>query len=103
MGKLAEFLQDSKHEFSATRLGFLLWVIGTLVVWMVGSINSAIVATSKGMNMIVFPEVPVSVATIIGVLMTGKVVQKFGENSSGSNTPSGTTQPDAPETPASKG
>jgi len=62
------FLQEDNGNFSATRLAFLLWIIGALVAWIITSLKSG--------NLQAIPE---SVAAIIGILMTGKVAQKFGE------------------------
>lgn len=76
----AEFLQEDNGGFSSTRLAFLIWVLGVLIVWMYDSIQSG--ALQKIDN---------SVVTLIGVLMTGKVVQKFkeadGNNTNGSSPP----------------
>ncbi|MDR3563583.1 MAG: hypothetical protein P4N59_19415 [Negativicutes bacterium] len=69
--KYLGFLQEADGGFSATRLGFLLWVIGTIIVWAVCSIKTATLL-----------EIPSSVQVIIGILMTGKVVQKYGEKTS---------------------
>jgi hypothetical protein len=63
-----QFLQEDNGSFSSSRLAFLLWAIGTLLVW--------VVVSYKLNSLQVIPE---SVITIIGILMTGKVVQKFGE------------------------
>lgn len=67
--KILEFLQDGTGAFSATRLGFLLWVIGVLLAWM---INSIITQKLQGLD--------ASIITIIGILMSGKVVQSFSES-----------------------
>ena len=66
--KILEFLQEDNGGLSANRLAFLLWIVGVLVVWVITSIKSG--------SLQVIPE---SVAVIIGILMTGKVAQKFGE------------------------
>lgn len=66
--RLLEFVEENNGSLSATRLAFLLWVIGVLVVWIVDSLRSGTPQSVTG-----------DVATIIGILMTGKVVQKFGE------------------------
>lgn len=63
-----EFLQEGLKGFSATRLAFLLWVIGVLVVWMADSFNQGQLA----------PIDPTIVA-LIGILMGGKTLQRFGE------------------------
>ncbi len=67
--RLQQFVEDKKNNnLSATRLAFLLWVIGTLIVWAVVSWRT---------NQL--HALPESVVVIIGVLMTGKAVQRFGE------------------------
>ena len=66
--KILEFLQEDNGNFSSSRLAFLLWVVGVLLVWAIASIKSGSLL-----------DIPESVATVIGILMTGKVVQKFGE------------------------
>jgi hypothetical protein len=63
-----QFLQGDNGDFSSSRLAFLLWAIGVLIVWCVSSFK-------KG-SLVCIPD---SVSTILGILMTGKVVQKFGE------------------------
>ncbi|RMF58914.1 MAG: hypothetical protein D6748_07535 [Calditrichaeota bacterium] len=68
MTRLAEFLQEKNGNFSSTRLAFLLWVLGTLFVWIFISIKN-----------LTLQPLPESVIIIIGILMTGKVTQKFGE------------------------
>lgn len=62
------FLQDGDGNLSSTRLAFLLWAVGVLAVWMIVSVKSGALAT-----------VPQEVIAVLGVVMTGKVVQKFGE------------------------
>ncbi|HEX5394139.1 MAG TPA: hypothetical protein VFW68_12700 [Rhodocyclaceae bacterium] len=76
MNRSIEFLQDGDGRLSATRLGFLLWTIGLLVVWIISSVTNN-----------TLQPIPESVAAIVGVLMTGKVVQSFGENSTCSSAP----------------
>lgn len=66
--KYIEFLQEASGCLSCTRLGFLVWVIGTLVVWAVCSFKTGTLL-----------EIPSSVQVILGILMSGKVIQKFGE------------------------
>jgi hypothetical protein len=68
MNRILEFLQENNGGFSATRLALLLWVVGVLVVWIIDSLKSGTLA-----------PIDSSIATVIGILMTGKVVQKFGE------------------------
>ena len=67
--KFSEFFQDNSGGLSATRLGFLLWVVGVLAVWMYASY------VKKALQ-----PIDSSVVTVIGILMTGKTVQRFGEN-----------------------
>lgn len=66
--RFAEFFQENNGNFSATRLAFLLWSLGVFVVWSIVSIRVQALQTP-----------PPEVMEIIGILMTGKVVQKFGE------------------------
>jgi hypothetical protein len=66
--KALEFLQEDNGGFSATRLGFLLWVVGTMITWSVCSIKTGTLL-----------ELPSSIEVILGILMSGKVVQKFAE------------------------
>ena len=66
---VGEFFQDNDGNYSATRLAFLIWSIGVLAVWSFVSLRSG---ELKGL--------PPDIATVLGVLMTGKVVQKFAEN-----------------------
>lgn len=68
--KIQKFLQDGNGEFSATRLGFLLWVVGVLMVWIY------MAASRPDYNL----HIDTSVITLIGILMTGKVVQSFSPN-----------------------
>lgn len=68
MKNIGQFFQENNGQYSATRLAFLAWVFGVLVVWGTGSIQA------KAMQ-----EIPDSVAILVGVLMTGKVAQKVSE------------------------
>lgn len=61
----AKFLQDNDGNSSSMRLGTMLWLIGVLVAWIFVAI-----ATKT------LPEIPMSVAGIIGMILTGKVAQK---------------------------
>jgi hypothetical protein len=69
MSQMSEFLEDAEGGFSATRLGFLAWLFGVLVAWVAASVSHR-----------ALQPIPESVAAILGILMTGKVVQRFGEN-----------------------
>lgn len=69
MQKFIGFFQDGSGNLSATRLAFLLWTVGVLTVWIWVSIHTGTLA-----------PIDSSVQTILGVLMTGKVVQSFSPN-----------------------
>ena len=69
MQQLTGFFQDGSGNLSATRLSFLLWAIGVFGVWAWVSIHTNTLA-----------PIDPSVQTILGVLMTGKVVQSFSRN-----------------------
>jgi hypothetical protein len=70
MNKLTEFFKESNGNFSATRLAFLIWAFGVLIVWGVPSVRHG-----------KLEPIPESVVVVIGMLMTGKVVQKINEPS----------------------
>lgn len=82
--KFMEFFHEADASLSATRLALLLWIFGVLGVWMFTSLKAGHLE-----------DIPESVSTIIGVLMTGKVVQKFGEKPA----VQGTSQAIQPTTP----
>ena len=65
---MRKLLEEDNGNFSSTRLAFLLWVIGALLVWIITSLKTGTIQS-----------IPESVAAIVGILMTGKVTQKFGE------------------------
>ncbi|MBW4483790.1 MAG: hypothetical protein KME14_14710 [Tildeniella torsiva UHER 1998/13D] len=71
MKNLGQFFQEDNGQYSATRLAFLAWIFGILIVWGSGSFHD------KKMQ-----EIPSSIQILIGVLMTGKVAQKISESSS---------------------
>jgi hypothetical protein len=75
---MKSFLEDNSGGYSATRLAFLLWAVGVLAVWVYTSIKNGSIQPLDG-----------SVTTILGILMTGKVVQRFGEKPEGSDEESG--------------
>jgi len=70
MSKVSQFFQDDNDRFSATRLAFLAWIFGALIVWGAGSCHD------RKMQ-----DLPSSIQVLIGILMTGKVTQKFVEAS----------------------
>jgi len=63
-----EFLRGGPKRLSATRLAFLLWVVGVLIVWMADSFRQGQLA-----------PIDSSIVTLIGILMGGKALQRFGE------------------------
>mgnify|MGYP001589205295 CR=1 FL=1 len=65
--KINEFLQDSSGSFSSTRLAFLAWAFGSLVVWVWVSLTS---------SPPVLHPIPQEVIWILASLMAGKVWQK---------------------------
>jgi hypothetical protein len=75
--KIFEFFQDDNGIYSSTRLAFLLWVIGVLVVWCIKSIQC------PGLEL---ANIPGSILTILGILASGKVIQKNFETKLGNNT-----------------
>lgn len=66
--KLLEFLQEDNGVMSSTRLALLLWVVGVLAAWLVMSIRAGSLQAIDS-----------SIQTVLGILVTGKVTQKFGE------------------------
>lgn len=65
--KFYEFFQEDNGTCSSTRLAFLLWVIGVLLVWGIKSIQC------PGLEL---ADIPKSILTILGILASGKVTQK---------------------------
>jgi len=61
-------LDKAANEFSAMRLAFLLWSLVLLVIWAIVSYRTN-----------ALQDIPESVVTILGILITGKVVQRYGE------------------------
>lgn len=68
------FQDDATHRFSAIRLVLLAWAIGTLGVWGFISLNKTKIE-----------DLPPSVQVVLLTLLTGKVVQKFGEKEATKN------------------
>ncbi|MEN8183703.1 MAG: hypothetical protein ABFS46_14335 [Myxococcota bacterium] len=60
--------EKASGKLSASRLLLLTWGIGVLLVWTVGS--------STAGELLPIPE---SVVTVLGILVGGKTVQRFGE------------------------
>jgi len=83
---LSSFLQEDNGKFSATRLALLVWSIGLLGVWAAGSIYNVFWGSTHN-----FLELPPSTITLVGLLMAGKVVQKYEEKPTTETPPQGTT------------
>jgi len=64
----ARFIEEQNGKASAVRLILLLWGVGVLVVWIIASVRSN-----------ALHEIPESVVVILGLLIGGKAVQRFGE------------------------
>jgi xanthosine utilization system XapX-like protein len=62
------FLSERTGKLSASRLLLLLWGVGVLVVWVINSLLTR-----------QLQAIPESVVTILGILVGGKTVQRFGE------------------------
>jgi hypothetical protein len=60
-----QFLQDGNNEFSSMRLIVLLWSVGILLMWMFCSFSNKCLQ-----------PLPESVIAVMGILVTGKAVQK---------------------------
>lgn len=71
MKNIGQFFQENNNRYSATRLAFLSWVFGALIFWGLSSFHEKKIQ-----------EIPNSVQVLIGTLMSGKVIQKFGEKDS---------------------
>ena len=70
MKRFKEFIQEENGKLSVTRLMFFLWGLGVLAVWIFACVSSKTIH-----------PIDSTVITLIGVFLTGKVVQRFGENS----------------------
>lgn len=70
MKSLIPVFTDAAGQLSSTRLAFLAWTVGVMVVWGYQSVKVG--------QLVAVPE---SVTMILGILMTGKVTQRFGEKS----------------------
>lgn len=71
---ISSIIQDNSGGLSSTRVLMLLWGGGVFVVWGF----SAVVAAVHGIY--IFPPIPESVVTILGIVLGGKVVQRPFEN-----------------------
>jgi hypothetical protein len=88
---ISEFLQEDNGKRSVTRLVLLLWAIGMLAVWVVGSFHHIYFGLGEGLL-----ELPASTITLLGLLIAGKVVQKHEEQPA-------VTVSDTPKTVREKG
>ena len=71
-----QFLQDGNGDFSSMRGIMIAWAIGVLLTWMYASVVSSALL-----------PIPESVIALIGILVTGKAVQKKIEKKEGCNEP----------------
>lgn len=66
---LSEFVKEkATNKLSASRLLLLLWGIGVLIIWAITSLKTGVLAT-----------IPDSVVTVLGIVVGGKTIQRFGE------------------------
>lgn len=78
-GKMAKnIFQEENGKNSATRVVFVLWGLGVLFVWILVSIGQQSLQTLDQ-----------SIIYILGILMTGKVGQKYFEESPQAGTATG--------------
>ncbi|MBF0473203.1 MAG: hypothetical protein HQK93_05650 [Nitrospirae bacterium] len=70
---ISSIIEDNSGGLSSTRVLMLAWGLGTLLVWSICSVIGAI------HGIYIFPSIPDSVVTILGIVLGGKVVQRFGE------------------------
>src|SRR5438132_37037 len=70
--RLTEFLEDNEGGLSTIRLATLVWVAGMVVVWAWVSFIKRELA-----------DVPNGVLGVLGILITGKTIQRFAENGPG--------------------
>lgn len=67
---------EQNGKLSATRIAFLAWSLGLLLIWGYTSFHQkSLVAIDQ------------SITTILATLTAGKVVQRFGENRNVDKTP----------------
>jgi hypothetical protein len=67
-GLLDGLLKDMDGKPSSSRFLIMLWGLGVFVIWAFSSIKSS-----------TLQAIPESVSTILGVLVAGKTLQRFGE------------------------
>lgn len=61
-------LQDDKGNTSSMRIAFLCLVVGVFLVWAIVCVMSKAIV-----------DLPSGIQTVLGMIMTGKVAQKFAE------------------------
>jgi hypothetical protein len=66
--RLDGFIKDKDGKASSSRLLILIWGLGVFGIWAVASFKSA-----------TLQSIPESVITILGILVGGKTIQRFGE------------------------
>lgn len=64
--KLLEFVQDKSGKLSTSRLSFLLWSTGALIIWIYLTYHNRAMA-----------DVPEGVRWILGLLIGNRVGQKY--------------------------
>lgn len=67
----SQFFQDGNGKYSATRLALVMWSVGVLVAWLY---KTFAIASST------LPAVDSSIIAILGLFISGKVVQSFSPN-----------------------
>jgi len=66
---LSDFFKEKTTKvLSASRLLLLLWGVGVLIIWVITSLRTGVLAA-----------IPESVVTVLGIVVGGKTVQRFGE------------------------
>jgi len=67
--QLTDFVREPRAgKLSAIRLVFIVWALVVLVVWAIQSLRGDGLA-----------DIPAPVITVLGMLLGGKVVQRFAE------------------------
>jgi hypothetical protein len=65
---MAGFIREGNGKLSSSRLLVLLWGGGVFLIWAIASLQGE-----------TLQAIPDSVITIVGVLISAKTVQRFGE------------------------
>jgi hypothetical protein len=66
---LSDFFKSGEGKYSSARLGFLVWTMAVLGIWIYVSI------ASKALS-----DIPQGVRWIVGILMAGGTTQRWLEN-----------------------